>query len=78
MPQPTNLTRKFLLVSNNKNFEIQVPQGTKLEIFSLEETFIKTVQIESNQLRKIGKNDSYTYSHEMRYEINGEKILKKR
>jgi len=43
MPQPTNLTRKFLLVSNNKNFEIQVPQGTKLEIFSLEETFIKTV-----------------------------------
>lgn len=78
MPQPTNLTRKFLLVSNNKNFEIQVPQGIKLEIFSLEETFIKTVQIESNQLRKIGKNDSYTYSHEMRYEINGEKILKKR
>lgn len=78
MPQPTNLTRKFLLASNNKNFEIQVPEGTKLEIFSLEETFIKTVQIESNQLRKIGKNDSYTYSHEMRYEINGEKILKKR
>ena len=78
MPQPTNLTRKFLLASNNKNFDIPVPQGTKLEIFSLEETFIKTVQIESNQLRKIGKNDSYTYSHEMRYEINGEKILKKR
>jgi len=26
----------------------------------------------------VGKNDAFTYSHEMRYEINGEKIQKKR
>ena len=29
-------------------------------------------------LRKVGKNDSFTYSHEMRYDIKGEKIQKKR
>ena len=80
MPLPTSLTRKYLLVSNNKNFEIQMPPGVeiKLEVFVLEETFIKTVVGESNLLRKVGKNDSFTYSHEVRYDINGEKILKKR
>jgi hypothetical protein len=40
MPLPSNLTRKYLLVSNNKNFEIRMPPDSKLEIFSLEETFI--------------------------------------
>jgi len=44
----------------------------------LEETFICTAVGEANMLRKVGKNDSYTYSHEMRYEIQGEKIQKKR
>ena len=29
---------------------------------------------QANILRKVGKNDAFTYSHEMRYEINGEKI----
>ena len=33
---------------------------------------------QANILRKVGKNDAFTYSHEMRYEINGEKIQKKR
>ncbi len=40
----------------------------------MEEIFIKTSVGDSNVLRKVGKNDSFTYSHEMRYEINGEKI----
>ncbi len=40
----------------------------------MEEIFIKTAVGDSNVLRKLGKNDSFTYSHEMRYETNGEKI----
>ena len=38
-----------------------------------------TTQVgQANILRKVGKNDAFTYSHEMRYEVNGEKIQKKR
>lgn len=54
--------------------EIRVPDGIKKESFQLEETFIVTQVGQANILRKIGKNDAFTYSHEMRYEINGEKI----
>lgn len=78
MPQPTSLTRKYLLVSNKQNLEIPVPENIKMESFSLEETFIMTTVGQANILRKIGKNDAFTYSHEMRYEISGEKIQKKR
>lgn len=74
MPQPTNLTRKFLLATNKTNPEINVPNGVKKESFQLEETFIATKVGTANILRKVGKNDAFTYSHEMRYEINGEKI----
>jgi len=51
-----------------------MPSTIKKETFTSEEIFIKTSVGESNVLRKLGKNDSFTYSHEMRYEINGEKI----
>jgi hypothetical protein len=78
MPLPSSLTRKYLLVANKKNFEIKMPKDSTLENFTLEETFIETNQGESNKLSKLGKNDSFTYSHEMRYDINGEKIIKKR
>jgi hypothetical protein len=57
---------------------LNIPDEIKSEQFKIEEIFIKTVHGESNMLRKIGKHDSYTYSHEMRYEINGDKIQKKR
>jgi hypothetical protein len=78
MPQPTSMTKKFLLAVDKRNTELNIPAEIKREIFKLDETFIKTSVGESNMLRKIGKNDSYTYSHEMRYEIKGEKIQKKR
>lgn len=42
MPQPTNLTRKYLLAYDKPNIEINVPQGVKKESFQLEETFITT------------------------------------
>ena len=78
MPQPTNLTRKYLLAANKPNIEINVPCGVKKEHFQLEETFITTRVGQANILRKVGKNGAFTYSHEMRYEIKGEKIQKKR
>lgn len=51
-----------------------MPVGIKKESFDLEETFITTQVGQANILRKIGKNDAFTYSHEIRYEVNGEKI----
>jgi len=51
-----------------------MPSNIKKETFTMEEIFIKTTVGTSNVLRKLGKNDSFTYSHEMRYEINGEHI----
>lgn len=33
MPQPTNLTRKYLLAYDKPNIEINVPQGVKKESF---------------------------------------------
>ena len=60
------------------NPEFNVPPGVKVETFQLEETFITTTLGQANILRKIGKNDAFTYSQEMRYEIKGEKIQKKR
>lgn len=78
MPQPSSQTRKYLLAYDKPNIEINLPQGVKKESFQLEETFITTQVGNANFLRKVGKNDAFTYSHEMRYEIKGEKIQKKR
>ena len=78
MPFPTSLTRKYLLVSDNANPKFNIPEGIKVECFALEETFIQTSIGQANVLRKVGKNDAFTYSQEMRYEIKGEKIQKKR
>ena len=51
-----------------------MPDSIKKEQFELEETFMATAVGQANILRKIGKNDAFTYSHEVRYEVNGEKI----
>ena len=71
MPQPTNLTRKYLLASDKANPEFNIPPSVKKETFQLEETFMTTQVGQANILRKVGKNDAFTYSHEMRYEVNG-------
>lgn len=77
-PFPTSLTRKYLLISDKQSPEFDVPTGLKVETFNLEETFLTTAIGQANVLRKVGKNDAYTYSQEMRFEIKGEKIQKKR
>jgi len=78
MPTPTSFTKKYLLVADKLNPEWRIPNHIKLESFSIEEIFILTPVGQANILRKVGKNDAFTYSHEMRYEISGEKIQKKR
>jgi len=67
-----------LLAADRSNYEFELPQGVKREHFELEETFLWKTIGESNSLRKLGKNDSFTYSHEMRYSVKGEKIERKR
>lgn len=50
-----------------------------MEYFQLEECFlIANGDIVENFLRKTGKNDSFTYSHEMRQYTAGQRVEKKR
>jgi len=77
-PQTVSYVRKYLLVADRSNYEFELPQGIKKEHFELEETYIYTAVTDSNRLCKLGKNDSFTYSHEMRYDIAGDKIQRKR
>ena len=78
LPTPTNFYKKFLLARKGE-FEVMVPKHVKMEIFQIEEVFLIAAadQVE-NFLRKTGKNDSFTYSHEMRSYQQGERIEKRR
>ena len=50
-----------------------------MEYFQIEEVFLlTTADMVENFLRKTGKNDSFTYSHEMRSYQAGERIEKRR
>jgi len=50
-----------------------------MEYFQMEEVFLVTSGDMVEQfLRKTGKNDSFTYTHEMRNYKSGERIEKKR
>ena len=60
-------------------FDIDVPSSVKKEVFEIEETFlIATKENTEAILRKIGKNDSYMYHHEVRTYIDKQRIMKKR
>ena len=72
------MTKKFLVVLDHKNPELHLGADVKVETFQIEETFLTTSVGDCNVLHKVGKNDSYTYSHEMRLSLKGEKIQKKR
>ena len=78
IPTPTSFYKKFLLGVSGQ-LEIQYPKSVKIEIFYIEEVFLKTTgDRDENFLRKAGKNDSFTYSHETRtYHATG-RIEKKR
>jgi len=68
LPTPTSFHKKFLLVTRPGDYDINTPKNVKKEVFMVEETFlIATGEQVENFLRKIGKNDSFTYSHEIRF-----------
>jgi len=59
---------KFLLVSDQSNYDIKVPKSIKKEFFQLDDTFLQTDLVDGlSMVRKIGKNDSFIYSNEWRY-----------
>jgi len=61
------------------HFEVNLPKKVKMEYFQIEEVFLVTTgDMVENFLRKTGKNDSFTYSHEMRSYQAGERIEKRR
>ena len=82
LPTPASFYKKFLLITKPGEFEINLPKNVKdvkKEYFQLEETFLVATgdQVE-NFIRKVGKNDSFNYNHEIRFYQNNERIVKKR
>jgi hypothetical protein len=77
---PTSFYKKFLLKAKG-SIEIMAPkkENIKFEYFQIEEVFlVASGEVVENFLRKTGKNDSNTYSHEMRTYTAGQRIEKKR
>lgn len=77
LPTPTSFYKKFLLRVSG-HFEVQAPNDVKMEYFQIEEAFLMPGDMMENFLRKTGKNDSFTYSHEMRSYQCDERIEKRR
>jgi len=68
LPSPSAIVKKYLLIADKYNHDIRVPKQIKKEFFQLDETFLQTDDDDStNMVRKIGKNDSFIYSNEIRY-----------
>ena len=60
-------------------FDIDTPSKIKKEVFQIEETFLQATKDTTEAfIRKIGKNDSYIYTHEVRQYRAQERIQKKR
>ena len=61
LPSPSAFVKKFLLVTDVSNHDINVPKNIKREFFQLDETFLTTNKnspFDINLLRKVGKNDA--------------------
>ncbi|TNV80345.1 hypothetical protein FGO68_gene2527 [Halteria grandinella] len=80
LPSPSTFIKKFLLIADKANYDVNVPRNVKKEYFNIEETFLQLLgedQID-NVIRKIGKNDSFIYYHETKVVQNNERIVRKR
>jgi len=66
LPSPSTFIKKFLLIADKNNYDINMPNKVKKEYFNIEETFLTFTADEQidNVVRKIGKNDSFIYYHE--------------
>ena len=79
LPSPSSKVKKFLLIADEHSKDLHFPSNIKKEYFQLDETFLHTEMTNgTNVARKIGKNDSFIYSNEVIYYLNGEKIQKKK
>jgi len=80
---PTSATyhKKFLLVMLPKLYDVMTPKNIKKEVFTVEETYLHKTS-EKDQIEdfitKVGKNDSFVYTHEVRLYKNGQRVVKKR
>jgi len=75
--------KKFLLIVDKNYHDFKVPKQIKKEFFQVDETYLAVQKSElsddgTNIVRKIGKNDSFIYSHEINFVLNQEKIVRKR
>lgn len=58
-----------------------MPTNIRREFFQIDETFLVTSNqqlVDSNIVRKVGKNDAYVYQNEVKFIYDGEKIQKKK
>ena len=89
LPSPSAYVKKYLIVVDKNYHDLKVPKHLEIkkEFFHITECFLKVNgeevdgKIDDNStsiLKKIGKNDSFIYSHEIRFVRNNEKIQKKR
>ena len=82
LPSPSAVVKKFLLIVDKSYHDFKTPKQIKKEFFQVDETFLQVFNEDgsegTNIVRKIGKNDSFIYSNEIKYVLNQEKIVKKR
>lgn len=57
-----------------------MPKDIKIDVFDVEETFLipASKDVIESKIRRRGKNDSYTYVLEQRFEQDKQRIQKKR
>jgi predicted ATPase len=76
LPTPSAYVKKFLLIVDKSTHDFKVPNKIKKEFFQVDETFLQVKNLgfeegeATNIVRKIGKNDSFIYSQEIRYVQN--------
>ena len=81
LPSPSAFVKKFLLITDMSNHDINVPKNIKREFFQLDETFLLTTNnspYDTNLIRKIGKNGAFIYSNEVSFVQNNERIHRKK
>lgn len=89
MPSPSNHHKKFLIAIKNPqdHSTLGFPPECKIDTFEVIETIIKPMGMEEDDssgsdseifLRKRGKTNAYSYTQEIRYTSNNQRIVKSR
>ncbi len=80
MPSPSNHHKKFLISipTPDDHASLGFPDGCKIDTFDVIETIIKQIDDVEIYLRKRGKTNAYSYTQEIRYTSNNQRIVKSR